>query len=64
VIERLVDVAAHEIGIAPTSCRRKNFTQGALPYTPSDRQELRVGRLRDHLRREQETAEWKRIERR
>src|SRR5262245_30499323 len=32
VIERLVDVAAHEIGVAPDELRRKNFIK-AMPYT-------------------------------
>jgi len=63
VIERLVDVAAHEIGIAPDELRRKNFIK-ALPYTTATGKTYDSGDFADHLRRAQETADWNGFERR
>ena len=45
VIERLVDVAAREIGIAPDALRRREFHQGHAVHD-RDRQDLRFRRLR------------------
>jgi carbon-monoxide dehydrogenase large subunit len=63
VIERLVDVAAREIGIAPDALRRKNFIK-ATPYTTATGKTYDSGDFAGHLRRAQETADWKGFERR
>jgi carbon-monoxide dehydrogenase large subunit len=63
VIERLVDVAAHEIGIAPDELRRKNFIK-AMPYTTPTGKIYDSGDFASHLRRAQESADWKGFERR
>jgi len=63
VIERLVDVAARELGIAPDELRRKNFIK-ALPYTTATGKTYDSGDFADHLRRAQETADWNGFERR
>ena len=47
VIERLVDAAARELGIAPDALRRKNFIRPEqMPYKTADRQDLRHRRIR------------------
>jgi aerobic carbon-monoxide dehydrogenase large subunit len=63
VIERLVDVAAREIGDAPDVLRRKNFIK-ATPYTTATGKTYDSGDFADHLRRAQESADWKGFERR
>ena len=63
VIERLVDVAAREIGVAPDELRRKNFIK-ALPYTTATGKTYDSGDFADHLRRAQETADWNGFDRR
>ncbi len=63
VIERLVDVAAHEIGVEPDALRRKNFI-AAMPYTTATGKTYDSGDFGGHLRRAQESADWKGFERR
>ena len=47
VIERLVDHAAQEIGIAPDALRRRNFIKpSAMPYQTATGQELRFRQFR------------------
>ena len=47
LIERLVDAAARELGIAPDTLRKRNFIKPkAMPYTTADRQDLRFRRFR------------------
>ena len=63
VIERLVDVAAHEIGVAPDELRRRNFIK-AMPYTTATGKTYDSGDFASHLRRAQERADWKGFQRR
>ncbi len=63
VIERLVDVAAHEIGMAPDALRRKNFIT-ATPYTTATGKTYDSGDFAGHLARAQEAADWQGFERR
>jgi len=63
VIERLVDVAAHEIGMAPDALRRKNFI-AATPYTTATGKTYDSGDFAGHLARAQEAADWQGFERR
>jgi carbon-monoxide dehydrogenase large subunit len=63
VIERLVDVAAREIGVAPDALRRKNFI-AAMPYTTATGKTYDSGDLAGHLARAQESADWTGFERR
>jgi carbon-monoxide dehydrogenase large subunit len=62
-IERLVDLAAREIGIAPDELRRRNFI-AAMPYTTPTGKTYDSGEPARHLRRAQESAEWNGFERR
>ena len=63
VIERLVDVAAREIGVSPDALRRRNFIK-ATPYTTATGKSYDSGDFAGHLRRAQERADWKGFERR
>jgi aerobic carbon-monoxide dehydrogenase large subunit len=63
VIERLVDVAAHEIGMAPDALRRKNFIT-ATPYTTATGKTYDSGDFAGHLARAQEAGGWNGFERR
>jgi carbon-monoxide dehydrogenase large subunit len=59
VIERLVDHAAREVGIAPDSLRRRNFIKpGAMPYQSATGQNYDSGNFAAHLKRAQELADW------
>jgi aerobic carbon-monoxide dehydrogenase large subunit len=65
LIERLVDVAAHEIGVAPDVIRRRNFIRrGAMPYTTATGKTYDSGDPAAHLARAQEMAEWRGFHRR
>jgi aerobic carbon-monoxide dehydrogenase large subunit len=60
VIERLVDVAAREIGIAPDVLRRLNFIKpGAMPYQTATGKSYDSGEFSGHLARAQELADWR-----
>ena len=63
VIERLVDVAARDIGVAPDALRRKNFI-GAMPYTTATGKTYDSGDFAVHLQRAQASADWAGFERR
>jgi carbon-monoxide dehydrogenase large subunit len=63
VIERLVDVAAHDIGVAPDELRRRNFIK-AMPYTTATGKTYDSGDFAGHLRRAQVIADWKGFDRR
>jgi carbon-monoxide dehydrogenase large subunit len=63
VIERLVDVAAREIGVAPDALRRKNFIK-AMPYTTATGKIYDSGDFADHLQCAQENAGWSEFDRR
>jgi aerobic carbon-monoxide dehydrogenase large subunit len=59
VIERLVDHAAREVGIAPETLRRRNFIKpGAMPYQSATGQNYDSGNFAAHLKRAQELADW------
>jgi aerobic carbon-monoxide dehydrogenase large subunit len=62
-IERLVDVAARELGVAPDALRRKNFIK-STPYTTATGKTYDSGDFTGHLARAQEIAEWTGFERR
>jgi len=59
VIERLVDAAARETGIAPDTIRRRNFIKPkAMPYTTVTGKVYDSGDFAGHMARAQEIAEW------
>ena len=59
VIERLVDAAARELGIAPDALRRRNFiTPKAMPYTTATGKVYDSGDFAAHMARAQEIADW------
>src|SRR6516164_8100753 len=59
VIERLVNHAAREVGIAPDSLRRRNFIKpSAMPYQSATGQTYDSGHFAAHLKRAQELADW------
>jgi carbon-monoxide dehydrogenase large subunit len=65
VIERLVDAAAREIGIAPEALRRKNFIQpGTMPYTTATGKTYDSGDFAGHLERALDLADWAGFKRR
>jgi carbon-monoxide dehydrogenase large subunit len=65
LIERLVDVAARELGIAPDALRRKNFIgPKAMPYTTPTGKVYDSGAFAAHLSRAQEIIDWKGFARR
>jgi carbon-monoxide dehydrogenase large subunit len=57
VIERLVDLAARESGVAPDALRRKNFIN-ETPYTTATGKSYDSGDFAGHLARAQELADW------
>jgi carbon-monoxide dehydrogenase large subunit len=60
VIERLVDVAARELGIEPDALRRRNFIKrAAMPYTTATGKAYDGGDFAGHLARAQAIADWK-----
>jgi carbon-monoxide dehydrogenase large subunit len=65
VIERLVDCAAREIGVAPDALRRKNFIRrGAMPYLSATGKSYDSGDFAGHMARAQELADWRGFKRR
>jgi aerobic carbon-monoxide dehydrogenase large subunit len=59
VIERLVDAAAREIGIAPDELRRRNFIKpSAMPYQTATGKSYDSGDFAAHMRRAQDIADW------
>jgi carbon-monoxide dehydrogenase large subunit len=60
VIERLMDVAAREIGIPPDEIRRRNFiAPEAMPYTTPTGKNYDSGEFTTHMARAQEVGDWK-----
>jgi len=57
VIERLVDVAARESGIAPDALRARNFIK-AMPYTTATGKTYDSGDFAGHLLHAQQSADW------
>jgi carbon-monoxide dehydrogenase large subunit len=59
LIERVVDAAARDLGMAPDALRRKNLIkQKALPYTTPTGKIYDSGDFAGHLARAQEIADW------
>jgi carbon-monoxide dehydrogenase large subunit len=59
VIERLVDVAARELGVEPDVLRRRNFIKPkAMPYETATGKIYDSGDFAAHLTRAQELADW------
>jgi carbon-monoxide dehydrogenase large subunit len=59
VIERLVDAAARDLGIAPDELRRRNFiAPAAMPYTTATGKPYDSGDFAAHLSRAQAIAHW------
>ncbi|MBX9823788.1 MAG: xanthine dehydrogenase family protein molybdopterin-binding subunit [Xanthobacteraceae bacterium] len=59
VIERLVDAAAHELGIAPDALRRRNFIRPkAMPYATATGKVYDSGDFAAHMARAQALADW------
>jgi carbon-monoxide dehydrogenase large subunit len=59
-IERLVDVAARDLGLEPDELRRRNFiAPQQLPYETRTGKTYDTGEFAEHLKRAQEIADWK-----
>ncbi|MDC7786628.1 xanthine dehydrogenase family protein molybdopterin-binding subunit [Rhodoplanes sp. TEM] len=59
VIERLVDTAARDLGVAPDDLRRRNFVApAAMPYTTATGKVYDTGDFAAHMARAQEIADW------
>ena len=59
VIERLVDVAARDLGLAPDALRRKNFIKPkAMPYATQTGKTYDSGDFAGHMARAQEIGDW------
>ena len=60
VLERLVDVAARELGVAPDVLRKRNFIKPkAMPYKTPTGKTYDSGEFAAHMERAQELADWK-----
>jgi len=65
LIERLVDTAARDLGLAPDALRKKNFIKSkAMPYTTPTGRTYDTGEFAAHMARAQEVADWKGFSRR
>jgi carbon-monoxide dehydrogenase large subunit len=59
VIERLVDAAAHELGVSPDALRKKNFIKPkAMPYKTPTEKVYDSGEFAAHMARAQEVGDW------
>ncbi len=59
LIERLVDAAARDLGVAPDALRRKNLIKPkAMPYTTPTGKIYDSGDFAGHMARAQELADW------
>jgi carbon-monoxide dehydrogenase large subunit len=60
MIERLIDAAARDLGLAPEALRRKNFIKPkAMPYTTPTGKVYDSGEFAGHMGRAQEIVDWK-----
>jgi carbon-monoxide dehydrogenase large subunit len=60
VIERLVDAAARDLGIAPDALRKRNFiAPRAMPYTTPTGRTYDSGEFAAHMARAQEIVDWR-----
>ncbi|HEX2655211.1 MAG TPA: xanthine dehydrogenase family protein molybdopterin-binding subunit [Xanthobacteraceae bacterium] len=65
VIERLVDTAARELGMAPDVIRRKNFIRPkAMPFTTATGKIYDSGEFANHMARALEIGDWAGFKRR
>src|SRR5262249_35943377 len=65
VIERLVDTAAHDLGVERDALRKRNFIKPkAMPYTTPTDKTYDTGEFAAHMARAQEIADWKGFSRR
>ncbi|MGI8527052.1 MAG: xanthine dehydrogenase family protein molybdopterin-binding subunit [Pseudolabrys sp.] len=59
LIERLVDAAARDLGIAPDTLRKRNFIKPkAMPYTTATGKIYDSGDFAAHMARAQQIADW------
>ena len=59
LVERLVDAAARDLGVAPDALRKKNFVKPrAMPYRTSTGKLYDSGEFAAHMERAQEVADW------
>jgi carbon-monoxide dehydrogenase large subunit len=60
MIERLIDAAARDVGLAPEALRRRNFIKPkAMPYTTPTGKVYDSGEFAGHMGRAQEIVDWK-----
>ncbi len=65
LIERLVDVAAHDSGLSPIEIRRRNMIRAdQMPYTTPTKRMYDTGDYGGHLDRALEVADWPGFDRR
>ena len=65
VLERLVDTAARDLGLAPDKLRKKNFiSPKAMPYTTATGKTYDTGEFAAHMARAMDAADWKGFSRR
>ena len=65
VIERLVDAAARDLGLAPDALRKRNFIKPkAMPYRTATGKLYDSGDFAAHMARAQEIADWRGFNRR
>ena len=59
LIERLVDVAARDLGVSPDTLRKKNFIKPKqMPYTTPTEKVYDSGEFAGHMARAQEVGDW------
>jgi aerobic carbon-monoxide dehydrogenase large subunit len=59
VIERLVEVAAHELGVSADTLRKKNFIKPRqMPYTTPTEKVYDSGEFAAHMARAQDVGDW------
>jgi carbon-monoxide dehydrogenase large subunit len=59
LIERLVDTAARQLGVAADALRRRNFIKpSAMPYATATGKTYDSGEFAGHLKRAQDIADW------
>jgi len=59
LLERIVDVAARELGMTPDAIRRVNFVSpSAMPYTSATKLLLDSGEFKEVMKRAMAAAEW------
>jgi carbon-monoxide dehydrogenase large subunit len=59
LIERLVDSAAHDLGVTPDALRKKNFIKPkAMPYRTATDKVYDSGDFAGHMKRAQEVIDW------